>query len=406
MPPVSRKPAAPAPFAYIAARADGGRSVGIRTASSERHLAEQLRRERLVPVRTLRLPGGFGNAEGGKFTLKDQAELHVQLAQLLTRGVPLVEALEVTHACVGAAAKPRVAKMRELVASGSSFADACKAVEGFDNVTIAVYRAAERTGDLGGAAKQLATTTRRTLAIKGKAATLLMYPAIVLTISVAVTVMMLVAIVPKIGNAIKEASGQPLPVYTRISVAVGEFMRDQWLIMLGGVLAIAVLAYLMRGAIVELINRAMRTLPLMREVVMAQESARFFTVMAAMTRSGVTLGDALGVGVGAIGHPKLKKQLVNLRNKLIEGGVLRTLIDTVDALPMPTRRLLIAAERSGDLQNAFDTLAQDTAEELDRRSSRLLAALEPILIVIMFLMIGSLLLSIMIPLMKLSSQVM
>jgi type II secretory pathway component PulF len=146
--------------------------------------------------------------------------------------------------------------------------------------------------------------------------------------------------------------------------------------------------------------------PLLRELVLAQESARFFTVMAAMTRSGVTLADALGVATGALSHPELRGQLTTLRTRLIEGGVLRTLIDGVTALPVPTRRLMMAAERSGDLESAFDTLAQDHAEELDRRTSRLLAALEPLLIVLMFLVIGTLLLSVMIPLMKASSQVM
>jgi type II secretory pathway component PulF len=129
-------------------------------------------------------------------------------------------------------------------------------------------------------------------------------------------------------------------------------------------------------------------------------------VMAAMTRSGVTLADALGVATGALSHPELRGQLTTLRTRLIEGGVLRTLIDGVTALPVPTRRLMMAAERSGDLESAFDTLAQDHAEELDRRTSRLLAALEPLLIVLMFLVIGTLLLSVMIPLMKASSQVM
>jgi type II secretory pathway component PulF len=145
-------------------------------------------------------------------------------------------------------------------------------------------------------------------------------------------------------------------------------------------------------------------MPLFKDVVLAQETARFFTVMAAMTRSGITLSDALAVASNALGHPVLKKQLVNLRNRLVEGGVLRQLIDTVDALPVPTRRLLIAAERSGDMESAFETLANDSAEELDRRSSRLMAALEPLLIVMLFLVIGSLLLSIMIPLLKLSGQ--
>jgi type II secretory pathway component PulF len=143
---------------------------------------------------------------------------------------------------------------------------------------------------------------------------------------------------------------------------------------------------------------------LFKDVVLAQETARFFTVMAAMTRSGITLSDALAVSVGALSHPELKRQLGNLRNKLVEGGVLRQLIDGVDALPVPTRRLLIAAERSGDMESAFETLAQDSAEELDRRSTRLMAALEPLLIVMLFLVIGSLLLSIMIPLMKLNGQ--
>ena len=71
---------------------------------------------------------------------------------------------------------------------------------------------------------------------------------------------------------------------------------------------------------------------------------------------------------------------------------------------MPTRRLLIAAERAGDLVPALDTLAGDMADEVERKSSRLLAALEPALIVFMFLIIGSILLSIMLPLIKLTTS--
>jgi general secretion pathway protein F len=139
-------------------------------------------------------------------------------------------------------------------------------------------------------------------------------------------------------------------------------------------------------------------------VVLAQESARFFTVMAAMTRSGIVLADALGVAVNALGHPVLKKQLSTLRTRLIEGGVLRALINDVDALPIGTRRLLIAAERAGDLESAFETLADDMTEELDRKSSRLLAALEPLIIVAMFAVIGSMVLAIMIPMIRAASQ--
>ena len=86
--------------------------------------------------------------------------------------------------------------------------------------------------------------------------------------------------------------------------------------------------------------------------------------------------------------------------------MLQGLIDKVTALPLATRRLLMAAERAGDLDTAFDSLARDMADELDRRTSRLLALLEPAVIVLMFLIIGSMVLALMIPMLTISNQMM
>lgn len=392
----------PKPFFYMAAKPGGGRSFGVKRARDQRQLNEQLRRERLVPLRTWSLPD-FGS--GGKVGLKDQAELHTQLSQLLTRGVPLVEALDTVTSAVSATMRPKVERMRELVAGGAGFADACLSVGGFDNVTIAVYRAAERTGDLGGAAKQLATTLRRQLAVQGKAVTLLLYPTVVLTISVIVSIGMLAFIVPRIIGALKQAVKQ-LPWFTELVYSVGVTLRDNFVIFLAFLAGVAIFAVVGRGLVARAGRAVMRSAPVLKDVVLAQESARFFTVMSALTKSGVVLADALGVAVQALSHPALREQLTRLRTRLIEGGVLRHLIDEVTALPLPTRRLMIAAERSGDLQQAFDTLAADMTEEVDRRSARLLALMEPALIVVMFVMIGTLVMSIMVPLLTISGRVM
>ncbi|MBS0197554.1 MAG: type II secretion system F family protein [Planctomycetes bacterium] len=388
-------------YLVLAAKPDGGRTFGLRRARDPRHLNDQLRRERLVALKTWALPQWAGGGDS-QVSLKDQSELHTQLAQLLTRGVPLVEALDATSKSVANSTAPRVERMRDMVASGTSFSDAASSVGIFDPVTTSVYRAAERTGDLGGAAKQLAGTTRRQLRIAGKAGTLMVYPAIVLSISLLVTLAMICFVLPKIGQSIKDL-GTELPAFTQAMMATGVFLRENALWVLAGVMAVITLAIIARRALFLVVARLARSTPLLKDVVVTQESARFFTVMAAMTHNGVTLADALGVAVGVISHPKLRGQLTTLRNKLIEGGVLRTLIDSVDSLPLPTRRLLMAAERAGDLDSAFDTLAADMTEELERKSERLLAAMEPILIVIMFLMIGSLVVSIMIPLIRATS---
>jgi general secretion pathway protein F len=381
--------------------------VGLRAAASERALAEALRRERLLLLRSYRVPGSAGGAIGERgLKLSDRAALNDQLGQLLSRGVPLVEALEVVASTVGSGGGARglVERMRELVSAGSSFADACQKVGAFDKVTIAVYRAAERTGDLAGAAKQLAKTARRQLSVVGKARTLMIYPAIVMTISVLVVMGLLMVVVPIIGRSMA-SMGVTLSLYSRAVFGAGAWMRDNapivLMILAAGVVAVVVL----RRKVFAGVGALVRRMPVARDLVLAQESARFFSVMAAMTRSGVPLADALGVANEVMGLPKLKKQLVTLRSRLIEGGVLRNLIENVTELPLATRRLLIAAERAGDLETAFESLADDLADEVDTKSERFLRAMEPALIVGMFAVIGSILLAIMLPLLTMATKV-
>jgi type II secretory pathway component PulF len=393
-------------FFYTAVRAGGGRTLGLRWARSRHALAEALRRERMLLLNAYPLPLGLGRGGTGDraLRLKEQVVLNEQLAQLLSRGVPLTEALEVAAQTVAPKAGPRIERLRDLVASGTSFSDACRSIGGFDEVTVSVYRAAERTGDLAGAAGQLAATGRRMLAVAGRAVTLMIYPAIVILVSVLVALLLLAFIVPMFGQQLID-SGIKLPGYTMLMIRTGFWMQDWWLLLLlAGAGALAVLIAF-RRAVLAGVARAARTLPLIREVVLAQESARFFATMAAMTRSGVPLADALATANQAITHPTLRSQMERLRTKLVDGGVLRVLIDEVAALPLATRRLLIAAERSGDMEAAFNSLASDMTEEVDRRAQRLLAVLQPLLIIVMFVLIGSLIASVMIPILTVSSQV-
>ncbi len=386
----------PRAFFFVAAKPTGGRAFGLQQARSERALAETLRRDRKVLLKSYRLPAWA--ATESRLTLKDQAELNQQLSQLLGRGVTLTETLEVVRSTVGPRATDIVERMREQVGGGASFSQACERAGVFDMVTIAVYRAAEKTGDLAGAAAQLAMSAKRQLAVRGKAGTLMLYPAIVLTISILVSIGIIVGIVPKIGEALEGADIE-LPAFTKLLVSLGQFLRDNALVCLavGGAGLIALVV--MRKQVLAAVARLSRRLPVMKDVVLAQESARFFSVMAAMSRSGVPLADGLAVGMESIAYPSLKREIGTLRQKLVEGGQLRVLIERVNTLPLATRRLLIAAERSGDLESAFNGLAADLADEVDRKAQRLLAVLEPVLIVLMFLMIGSLLMSIMVPLM-------
>lgn len=381
-------------FFYLASKASGGKAMGIKSARSERALAEQLRKDKQVLVRTWRLPDWANSAP--EMSLKDHAEFDSQIAQLVSRGVPLTDALEVAAGVVSKPNRDRIDRLRSLVAQGTSFADACKQVGSFDTVTIAIYRAAEKTGDLAGACRSLAQSARRQLEVSGKAATLMIYPAIVLTLALLAALVMIIVVVPMIGNSLQKA-GVTLPLITSFLLSIGNFLQANLVPFGVGVITVIVMAFLFRGALTKIAIQITRNAPFVRDVVMQQELTRFFSVMSSMSRSGIPLGDALQVSSAAISHPKLNRDLQRMRLRLIEGGVFRNLIQKVESLPEATRRLLVAADQGGDLDEAFDALAKDHAQEVDKKTARLMAILEPLLIVLLFLIVGSIIIAIMLP---------
>lgn len=394
----------PDSYLFLAARIDGKKTLGMRSASNEGVLARELSGQKLVLIRSWRVPGWLAGQSDKPMSLKDQVAMTSQLAQLLSRGVPLVETLEVVASAVSPKAKPKVERLRELVRQGKSFSQASLETKAFDEATSAVFAAAEKTGDLAGASLQLASNARRRLKIKETAQTLMFYPLIVLTISIMVGVFMLVFVVPQVAEAMQSAMGKDkqLPAATRMLADLGLFIRGNPLVILGTIAGIIVALVLLRKYIAVGMRKAAHVVPVLKDVTLAQESARFFSVMAALATGGVPLADALGVANQTIHHAKLRDQLDGLRKSLIEGGVLRVLIDKIEALPMGTRRLLIAADRAGNLDNAFESLADDHTELVERLSGRLLAVLEPLLIVLIFIVIGSMILAIMAPMLSLS----
>lgn len=390
-------------FFYLANKSTGGKAMGIRNARSQRALAQDLRKDKQILVRTWKLPNWATNKS--EMSLKDHAEFDSQIAQLVSRGVPLTEALEVASTVVSSGNTERIDRLRHTVSQGTSFADACAQVGSFDSVTVAVYKAAEKTGDLAGACRQLANSARRRLEVSGKAATLMIYPAIVLTIAFIAATIMLVLVVPTIGNAMDKA-GIEVPLFTQILVGVGNFLKAKLLIFLGGIVLAIIAAFLFRSALTKLAITMTRNAPFVRDVVMQQELTRFFSVMSSMTKSGIPLSDALQVSSAVISHPKLNSDLSKMRQRLIEGGLFRTLISHVESLPLATRRLLVAADQAGDLESAFDALASDHAQEVDKKTARLMAILEPALIVILFLIVGTIILAIMLPMLNMTSGAM
>ena len=377
---------------------NGRKTLGMRHATDEGTLAVELQRDDLLLLRAWRMPVGLRKGGAAKFPLKDEAEMNDQLHTLVGRGVPLVEALEVASSVVSEASRTKLDRMREAVASGTSFADACDQAGGFDYVTVSVYRAAERTGDLAGAAARLASAARRRLHIAGKALTVMIYPAVVSGISAVLFFSLLVFLVPTIAGQVSQMGGD-IPWFSDLVFKAGSTLRDNLIWTVVGIALIAVLCVLLWRFVLRVLVVIASKLKPIAALMLTIEMTRFFSVMAAMTKSGVPLAEALAAGTGVISDAKLRDQLERMQTQLVEGGVFRQLVEQADALPLATRKLLVAGERAGDLDSVFDSLAGDMAAEVDKQSDRLLALLEPLVIVLMFALLGPLILAVAIPMM-------
>ncbi|MCA9292969.1 MAG: type II secretion system F family protein [Phycisphaerales bacterium] len=396
---------ATATFVYSAITQSGQKTLGMRSARDRDHLTEELKRRDLLLMKAWRLPGGVALAgvpgeTKGLMPLRDQAALNDQLQTLLSRGVTLVEALEVAQSVVSPKSTERVRRLRELVSSGRSFADACVETGGFDKVAIGVYRAAERSGDLTGAAARLAQAAERRLAVRGKAITVLIYPAIVCSVSLILLLVMLIFLVPNLAKSVRDM-GTNIPWFSKAIFNLGEFLNANVGPAMLAILGLIIVAIGFRTTLTRAAMSIARRFPAVRDLLLASELTRLFGVLAAMTRTGVPLAEALGVATTTVAHPPLRRQLEDLRTRLVEGGVLRSLIEKVDELPLATRRLLIAAERSGDLDQAFDAMAERSSLDVQNKSSRLLAVLEPAVILGMVLLLGPIIIAIALPMIRL-----
>jgi len=395
---------------YSAMKLTGGKARGIRAARDTGQLSDELRKGGLLLLQAWKLPdilsGLASGSQRGPLPLADEAALNNQLHVLLSRGVPLVEALEVGADVVSDRSTARVQKLRESVAAGTSFAKACAEVGGFDDVAVSVYKAAERTGDLAGAAGRLAKAAERRLGIRGKATTVMIYPAVVTLVSLALLVSLLIFVVPSMAESVRAAgdatTASSLPLISIIVFGLGEWMAANLLLVAIGIVLILAILIVFRKAVLAGLVAVLRRVPAVAAMLMAAELTRFFSVLAAMTKSGVPLAEALETSTGSISEAKLRNQLEQTRKALIDGGVLRVLIEKIDALPLATRKLLIAAERSGDLDQAFDALSVNMADELETRSARLLALMEPAVIVGMFCLLGPMVVAIALPMIRLN----
>ncbi len=403
----------------------GGSQTGIIDADTPRAARARLR-ERSVLVTDLILsqvsadeadeggkkPSRFRKALKYERRVKGAGSLPIytrQMATLLRSGIPLAQALTALIEQVESKEMEVIFRnVREQIVRGNSFADALAAhPRVFDDLYVNMIRAGEASGHLDEVLVRLADYRVRQQKITGRIKTALIYPAIMLTVGAAVVIFLVNVVVPKL-MAIAKSRDTRLPWMTRVLDSTSTFLQNNivWILVLGLTLSMVWRYLILKRPTVRLWFDGMKLrMPVLGDLFKKQIVNRFAMTMATLLRSGVTVLDSLVIVKAVLGNKLMENVLEEVRVRILEGADISTPLKKSGVFPPMVGYMVAVGEQTGQLEEMLDRVAEAYEEEIEQTTTRALAVLEPVMIVLMAFVVGFIVVATMLPILQTSGSI-
>lgn len=396
-------------FSYEVVDRAGRRKRGEVEADSERSARQQLKSRGWV-VRALkpvseRRAGGETTAPG-RLNTHEAAAFLQQLSTLTATGMPLVEALgSVADGMDRKKSRRTVALVRQSVVEGGSLADALKA-QGFDEVVCNMIAAGEETGQLDAVTQRLAELIEHRTRLNQELLSATLYPAIIFGFSFLVMIFLLAVVIPQVVSVF-ERTGAELPVLTRAVIALSTFLRDHG-VLLVFLTAVAGLAFSMGMRNSSFRYRRDRLLlrsPGLGKLLIKVNTARFSRTLGMLLSGGVSALPAMLIANQSFSLLPLRELGEAAREELREGGHLASALERGGMIPHMALRLISVGEQSGKLDQMLLRVADTYEREVSVGVKRLLTIMEPMLILLMAALVGTLALAVLLPIIQMNELV-
>jgi general secretion pathway protein F len=388
-------------YHYRAVTATNEILTGSREAADEQSLARELQSQGQILLEVGGAPRRSLGLRRQRHLLKtsDLALLTRSLAIMLNAGMPLDRALATL---VQLLSRPRqqhlVEDIRERVRGGGTLADALEAQSGvFSGFYINMVRAGESGGALETVLARLADHLEGAQALRSTLISALIYPIILLTLSVVSVVVLLLYVVPQFTDLFASA-GEALPWSTQMVISAGDVLRAYWWAMLTGLLAFLLgLQWMFSDPRRRRYwDRLVLRLPQVRELVQRVEVARFSRTLGTLVQNGVPLLEGLRITTTTLTNQIMAEGLRAASESLKSGGGLSNPLAATGLLPPLALQLIRLGEETGDLQPMLHKIADIYDEEVRTAVQRLLALLEPLLIITLGLLVAGIIVSILV----------
>jgi type IV pilus assembly protein PilC len=394
------------------ASANGQIVEGVYTAETEARLRHELEEKGLYVLSlqpknaiagfSLHLPERKG-VSSREFLVFNQ-----ELATLLKAGMPLVQSLDLLKRRVTSPTFRRVLEdVHEQVRSGTAMSDAF-AAQGdiFPRVYTASILAGERSGNLDAVLRRFVEYTKIIQTVKTKTISALVYPAILVSLSLALVSFIVLKVVPAFSD-FYASFGADLPFVTKMIVRFSEFIRSQFWLILIAIAAVvsAAISWIRRPGQQARFDHMLLGLPMVGQVARKFATSQMARTLATLLGGGLPLVNALDIAAKSVGNQFMAAQLDIVSVRVREGESFARALEARHVFPDVAVKMAEVGESTGALQDMLNTVADFYDEEIATSMDRFVTIIEPAMLIIMGLVIAGLLLALYMPLFQLSSVV-
>ena len=359
---------------YKAMDERGKVALGRMEAVNEADLEVRLRRMGLDLINFSAAKTKSGGGIGKKVPRREIISFCMQLEQLVSSGVPLLEGLkDLRDSAEDRKLRDIVAGMVESIEGGSTLSVAMEQYpQLFDKVFVNLIRAGEFSGQLSAVLKTLTENLKWQDEQAAQVKKLLMYPLFVGSVVLLVVIFLMTYLVPQLTSFIV-MMGQELPLHTRVLIALSDFMVGYWYVVLGVpvVLFIIFMAVLNSSSELQLTVDGLKLKvwmigPIFKKMILA----RFATYFALMYRSGITVLECIRICEGLVGNKSIEFALHRAGRQISEGASISAGFEYTGLFPPLVLRMLRVGENTGGLDDALLNISyfydRDVSESIEK----------------------------------------
>jgi type IV pilus assembly protein PilC len=369
--------------------------------------ARMLLRRQGIRVKKLRKQASPMFSFGNQVKVKDVVFMTRQLATMIEAGIPIAQSLRgIALGHENAAVKGLLGKIRSDVEAGTNLSTSLKKhPQHFNRLFTSLVTVGEQSGTLDILMNKIAGYLEKIEEIKGKVRSALFYPALVIIVAIVIVAVLLIMVIPEFEILFSDF-GADLPSLTRWVVNLSHSVQEYWVIYLFSsmiIITAIVFSYKRSTKMQYMFDKIVLRVPVFGEIIRKSIIARVARTLATMFGAGIPLVDALETVASAAGNGVYRNGILAVRRDVTTGRSLEGSMTDTGLFPGMVLQMVATGEESGELERMLDKVADFFETEVDNAVAVISSLVEPFLIIILGIIVGTIVIAMYLPIFKLGA---